>query len=46
MQQTRSYPKVKKIALKTLGIAIIMTVGSMAIIYSKTRDTSSEETIE
>lgn len=47
MQQTKSYPKVKTTALKILGIGLIaIAVGSTAIIYSKTRDTSSEETIE
>ena len=45
MQQTISDPKVKKIAPWILGIAIIAAVGSTAIIYSKSRNTSSEETI-
>ena len=43
MQQTISSPKVKKIAPWIVGIAIIATLGSAAIIYSKTANTSSKE---
>ena len=43
MQQTISSLKVKKIAPWIVGIAIITTLGSTAIIYGKTANTSTKE---
>lgn len=46
MQQTISSPNVKKIALWILGIAIIATLGTTAIMYSKTRDNPAEKPLD